>query len=182
MPPDPTLPISAADFALAIADLPLDSLHAKAAEIENSMRHLHSSNAQMLPFADDGDQDCKDAMFENLQVIGRMKERMELLRAEVERRGMRWSGVVVEEEEGEDNNDDGDARANGVLNGDGVAAANGHGSASQMRDAESADNGAEVRDEVPGPQAPSGRLTDEELRRQIEAQIMDDGDNEGVHL
>lgn len=175
MPPDPTLPISAADFALAIADLPLDTLHAKAAEIENSMRHLRSSNAQMLPFADDGDQDCKDAVFENLQVIGRMNERIDLLRAEVEKRGMRWSGAEVED-------DNARVRANGVVNGDGAVAVNGHGVEDRMVDGESAADGTADSGEVLAPRAPSGRWTDEELRQRIETQMADDGDDEGVHL
>jgi len=175
MPPDPTLPISAADFALAISDLPLDTLHAKAAEIENSMRHLRSSNAQMLPFADNGDQDCKDAVFENLQVIGRMNERIDLLRAEVERRGMRWSGAELED-------DNARVRANGVVNGDGAVVINGHGFEARMVDGESAADGTAVSGVVSAPRAPSGRWTDEELRRRIEAQTADDGDDEGVHL
>ncbi|OBW69260.1 MAG: Uncharacterized protein AUREO_006960 [Aureobasidium pullulans] len=61
------------------------------------MNHLRSSNEQMVPFADEGDQDCKDAMYENLIVINRMNERIELLRAEVEKRGMRWSEAEVED-------------------------------------------------------------------------------------
>ncbi|KAF2770985.1 hypothetical protein EJ03DRAFT_250987, partial [Teratosphaeria nubilosa] len=75
-------PIPPIHFAHAIADLPHDTLHAKAAEITNALHHLRHSNAQMLPFADNGDQDCKDAVVENLQVIARMNERMALLKAE----------------------------------------------------------------------------------------------------
>lgn len=36
-------------------------------------------------------------MYENLVVISRMNERIELLRAEVEKRGMRWSEGEVED-------------------------------------------------------------------------------------
>lgn len=151
-------------FATAILDLPFSNLYTKAAELRNSISHLKSSNEQMLPFADSGDDDCREAMFENLSVIGRMNERIALLRGEVERRGGVWSehadgrGMV---EEGEV---DGEGRgANGapVVNGDVVVAGRREG------------------------QARSGRLTDEELRRQLEAQMAGDGEEEnedGVHL
>ena len=112
-----TNPIDPARFALALESLPLDSLHAKAAEIRNSIGHLKSSNEQMLPFADQGDQDCKEAMFENLTVIGRMNERIALLRAEVEKRGFRWSEGEVEDAEA--------AKQNGVLTGAEERAVNG---------------------------------------------------------
>lgn len=137
-------PISPSRFSAALQSLPLDALHAKAAELRNSITHLKASNTQMLPFAEEGDQDCKEAMFENLAVIGRMNERVRLLREEVEGRGMMWA-------EG----DDGDGK---VVNGNGT---------------------------INGTQRPSGSgsLTDEELRRQLEAQMGDDGDEEdGVHL
>ncbi|KAG2166749.1 hypothetical protein VTO58DRAFT_103647 [Aureobasidium pullulans] len=91
------LPIDRVRFAEALESLPLDALHSKVAELRNNMNHLRSSNEQMLPFADQGDQDCKDAMYENLIVINRMNERIELLRAEVEKRGMRWSEAEVED-------------------------------------------------------------------------------------
>src|ERR1700761_2458055 len=90
-------PIDPARFALALEGLPLENLHAKAAELRNSIAHLKSSNEQMMPFADEGDDDCREAMFENLAVIGRMNERIALLRAEVEKRGMRWSEGEVED-------------------------------------------------------------------------------------
>lgn len=143
---DSTHPIDPRRFALALESLPLDALHAKAAELRNSIAHLKSSNEQMLPFADEGDDDCREAMFENLAVIGRMNERIGLLRTEVEKRGMPW----VEENGGVDGKIDGEGEAI-VVNGDGRA-----------------------------PRQPSGRLTDEELRRQLEAQMGDE--EEGIHL
>jgi hypothetical protein len=83
-------PIDPLRFAEALETLPLDALHAKAAELQNSIEQLRSSNEQMVPFADEGDQDCKDAMFENLGVITRMHNRVELIKVEVEKRGMPW--------------------------------------------------------------------------------------------
>jgi len=50
------LPIDAAAFNQAIHDLPLDTLHSKAAELQNNISHLKYSNEQMMPFADEGDQ------------------------------------------------------------------------------------------------------------------------------
>ncbi|KAK4560310.1 hypothetical protein LTR86_005504 [Recurvomyces mirabilis] len=170
-----TNPIDPARFAMALESLPLDALHSKAAEIRNSILHLRHSNEQMMPFADEGDQDCKDAMFENLTVIGRMNTRVQLLKAEVEKRGMMWvedpsdlrqapldgDAVVVERQQGSvDSGANGVGHANGALQ-NGIT---GSGSAAR---------------------APSGRLTDEELRRQIEAQMgvdADEGEDDGVHL
>ncbi|KAF2222877.1 hypothetical protein BDZ85DRAFT_180186, partial [Elsinoe ampelina] len=97
------LPIDPAQFAHALESLPVETLHQKAAEILNSIGHLKSSNEQMMPFADEGDQDCKEAMFENLVVIGRMNERIKILREEVEKRGLRWMDAEVEEREGKVN-------------------------------------------------------------------------------
>ena len=148
-------PIDPARFALALEGLPIENLHTKAAEIRNSIAHLKHSNEQMLPFADEGDDDCREAMFENLTVINRMNERIELLRAEVEKRGMRWSEGEVEDSKMVN----GDGKAV-VVNVNGHAAANGTGES---------------------PRAPSGRLNDDELRRQLEAHMGDD-DEDGVHL
>lgn len=90
-------PITPARFAAALEDLSVASLYAKAAEIRNSMLHLNASNEQLRPFVDDGDVDCAEALQENEEVIGRMRERVELLKAEVERRGNLWIEAVEEE-------------------------------------------------------------------------------------
>lgn len=169
-------PIDPLRFAEALEALPLDALHAKAAELQNSIGHLRSSNDQMLPFADEGDQDCKEAMFENLGVIGRMNERVGLIKAEVERRGMPWPSEERQAESGV-GSEAGEAIVAGrgeMVNGDGEMVNGTVGSAP-----EPASTGAR--------QQQSGRLTDEELRRQVEAQLEaqmaeeDDG-GEGVHL
>ncbi|KAK5120478.1 hypothetical protein LTR85_006133 [Meristemomyces frigidus] len=170
-------PIDPSRFALALEALPLDALHAKAAEIHNSTLHLRHSNNEMLPFAEQGDQDCKDAMLENLAVIGRMNERVGLIRAEVERRGQRWSEGEVEDKEQQGG---GDGEAGGLLVNGAAATTNGVGHAASTVS-------SAVSGEVQQPRAPSGRLTDEELRRQLEARIGGggedgDGDDDGVHL
>ncbi|KAH9827086.1 hypothetical protein Tdes44962_MAKER03055, partial [Teratosphaeria destructans] len=70
-------PITAPQFALAIADLPPDTLHAKAAELANAMRHLRLSNREMQVWADAGDRECADAIAENGRGAGRgVGERM----------------------------------------------------------------------------------------------------------
>ncbi|KAI9845768.1 MAG: hypothetical protein M1838_001555 [Thelocarpon superellum] len=92
-------PISPAAFAIAIQDLPLSNVHTKAAELRNSIAHLHASNEQLAPFAADGDVDCADALRENDEVIKRMEVRIDLLRQEVERRGYRWADAEVEDHE-----------------------------------------------------------------------------------
>ncbi|OCK97430.1 uncharacterized protein K441DRAFT_427601, partial [Cenococcum geophilum 1.58] len=94
-------PIPPARFAAALRDLPLSSLHAKAAELRNSIAHLLSSNEELKPFAEAGDKDCAEAIMENEEVIRRMEERISLLRIEVEGRGMKWA------EEGEERETEG---------------------------------------------------------------------------
>ncbi|KAI4125631.1 MAG: hypothetical protein LQ338_004158 [Usnochroma carphineum] len=83
-------PIPLERFAEAIAELPLENLRAKAAELRNSITHLMSSNQQLQEYANDGDRDCADAIRENEEVIERMEMRINLLRTEVEQRGFRW--------------------------------------------------------------------------------------------
>lgn len=103
----------------------------------------------MKPFADEGDDVCKEAIEENDAVIKRFEERIELCKKEAEERGLGWSAHGSNTEEV--------PKTNGHVNEDGSAAG-----ASTQR-------------------APSGRLTDEELRRQLEAQMGDD-EEDGVHL
>ncbi|KAK4547432.1 hypothetical protein LTR36_001088 [Oleoguttula mirabilis] len=168
-------PIDPARFALALEALPLDALHSKTAEIRNSIEHLRHSNAQMLPFADAGDPDCKDAMFENLSVIGRMNARVAMIRAEVEKRGQRWSEGEVE-----------DKREGAVEMMTDMTTTNGeHELVNGTVGASATTNGAPAAQ----PRAPSDRLTDDELRRQLEARIGGGGDaaeeeedDDGVHL
>jgi hypothetical protein len=85
-------PISAARFASALADLPVSSLFAKAAELRNSIAHLEISNIQLQRLSDEGDEDYENAISENVEVIDRMKERIELVKNETVGRGIQWSG------------------------------------------------------------------------------------------
>ncbi|KAK5691173.1 hypothetical protein LTR97_011825 [Elasticomyces elasticus] len=153
IPVDPANPIDPARFATALEALPLDALHSKAAEVRNNA----------------GDDDCREAMFENLQVIARMNGRLVLLKREVERRGQVWhtdpNDLRDETEEEEDGMDG--VESNGVNGTNGQHATM---------------NGGGGSNEASAPRAPSGRLTDEELRRQLEAQMGGDEDDDGVHL
>ena len=88
-----SLPISLDRFAEALQDLPSSSLPLKLAELLNSISHLESSNHQLQPFANEGDADCADAIRENLEVIERMKSRIDLIKREVQHRGLRWEHI-----------------------------------------------------------------------------------------
>lgn len=83
-------------FAQAIRDLPLANLYFKAAEIRNSIAHLKSSNQQLNQLAEEGDSDCVEAIQENVGVIQRMEERIQLLKQEVESRGFKWGNDAQE--------------------------------------------------------------------------------------
>ena len=97
-------PISPSSFAHAIEDLPVENLYSKAFEINNSIAHLEKSNQSLQEYSDsikndtslsaevraDGDKDCLEAIEDNQVVIARQRERVSLLKAEVERRGQRW--------------------------------------------------------------------------------------------
>ncbi|KAE9970582.1 hypothetical protein BLS_004854 [Venturia inaequalis] len=155
-------PIPPSQFALAIKDLPLPNLHFKAAEIRNQIAHLASSNAQLAEFADDVD--CKEAIAENEVVMGRMVERLDLLKAEVEGRGNLWI------EDGEEKEKEEKAVLNGAATGE--ATSNG----------DIATNG--VSSQAQAQSAQSGRLTDEELRAMLRARMEDPAgeDEAGVFL
>jgi hypothetical protein len=136
-------PISPTQFATALGDLPVETLYAKVAEIRNSIDHLARSNKELEEYSQSvgGDADCVVALRENEEVMGRMNERIGLIKREVERRGQKWH----------------DGEVNGETDGEVVAAGR--------------------------------RMSDEELRRQMEERMVEDdgddngnGDDEGVHL
>ncbi|EME49332.1 hypothetical protein DOTSEDRAFT_68193 [Dothistroma septosporum NZE10] len=148
-------PMSPALFAEAIKELPLDTLYAKAAELQNSISHLLDSNIQMKPFADEGDADCKEAIEENDVVIKRFEERIELCKKEAENRGLGWSAHGSNTEE--------------------VPEANGHAEEVVMGSA------SVMEREAPQTGQLRGLLTDEEIRRQMDALVGED-EEDGVHL
>ncbi|KAI1375658.1 hypothetical protein F4677DRAFT_113106 [Hypoxylon crocopeplum] len=96
-------PINPARFAEALKDLSAENLALKVLELRNSIAHLDYSNAELKPYAEglaptldqqgraaQPDQDCIDAIAENEAVIASMQERIELIRTEVEGRGLSW--------------------------------------------------------------------------------------------
>ncbi|MCJ1372278.1 hypothetical protein MMC20_003501 [Loxospora ochrophaea] len=151
-------PISPARFAAALTALPLSSLHAKAAELRNSIAHLQQSNQELQEYANDGDEVCAEAIRENEEVVERMSERIELLKEEVEGRGFMWEGGTKEdgnEERALDGTDrDGSFRATNGDNEDGHANGSGR------------------------------RIGDEEMARRLRQmmEIDEENDQDGVHL
>jgi len=158
-------PITPHRFAAALRDLQLSSLHAKAAELRNSIAHLQRSNDELQPLAADGDKDCADAIWENLQVIKSMSERLDLLKAEVENRGFLWDvsdagevqpGQLSPPNEAENPDQ---SRNNGSMQ---VSSTTGQSTVAAMS------------------RSTGGTLDDDELRRRLAEQMEED--DEGVHL
>lgn len=206
-----TTPIAPSRFAAALKDLSVGMLHLKVLEIRNSIAHLQYSNDQLKPFADgsatavdsppapnaaEPDQDCVDAIRENELVIDRMAERIALVRVEVEGRGMSWAEFQSKDEAAEAARREEAERANGE---DGAEAGqqqqhsawtDGTFQTGTIRD------GQVHRDSQPGRPSASGdssaaaggSLSDEQLRRALEEQMRnlgnDDGDDGegGMHL
>lgn len=192
-----TQPIAPARFAEALKELPASSLALKVLELRNSIAHLDYSNEELRPFAEgtiptldqrggagtgtgQPDQDCKDAIAENEAVIARMQERIELIRAEVEGRGLSW--LEFQGNSATDRKDDGAAAV--VQNGEETTAAptvNGHGgenAGSQQQQHEAWRDGTIQTGTIRG---------DEELLRELLARMPPDNDDGrdpdgGMHL
>ncbi|KAI0171941.1 hypothetical protein GGR52DRAFT_448191 [Hypoxylon sp. FL1284] len=187
-------PINPARFAEALKELPSESLALKVAELRNSIAHLDYSNAELKPYAEgraptldqrDGpaqpDQDCVDAIAENEVVIGRMQERIELIRKEVEDRGMSWrefQGKPDDEEAPADAEPNADATTGGSLT-NGV---NGHG---PTGGGEAGEHPAWRDGTFQAGTLSQLSLEDRELLRQLESRLPpeDDEDSDGgMHL
>lgn len=93
-----------------------------------------------------------------------MNERINLLRAEVEKRGMRWAYAEVEHQAANPNTTEtNESLVNGATTIDSNAAAS---------------NTSEEQ----APRTGSGRLTDEELMARLQERMHESGDDDGVHL
>lgn len=217
-----TAPITPARFAEALKGLSISSLHLKVLELRNNIAHLEYSNEQLRPFAEglqapvspqatpsqgEPDPDCVEAIKENEQVIERMQERIQLIRAEVEDRGQSWTEFQTKEEA------DAVAAAARAAQAEATASetngVNGHTETNEDAPSEEATgsspwtdgtfqtgvvrNGELVMNSVAGQSSrPSGSggggsISDEELRRRMEEQLGnlgDDGDDQegGLHL
>ncbi|KAG5663992.1 hypothetical protein KAF25_006577 [Fusarium avenaceum] len=192
-----TTPIAPARFAAALKDLSIGMLHLKVLEIRNSIAHLQYSNDQLKPFAEgtetipsggasEPDQDCIDAIRENEGVIDRMAERIAIIRAEVEERGLSWTEFQNRDETTSKNDEDAAA-----VNGDAQPSATAPGTESR-HDAWSDGtfqtgtirNGEMQVDREAG-RPEGGSLNDEQLRRALEERMRDlgtDDDEGGMHL
>ena len=87
---NPASPISLNRFACAIHDLPVSKLYDTVAELQNSQAHLVRSNREMQQFAVLGDEDCRDAIDENIEVLQRTQHKLDLLKEEIQSRGLLW--------------------------------------------------------------------------------------------
>jgi hypothetical protein len=177
-----TRPISPARFASALEDLPLANLYSKAFEIRNSIAHLQRSNEELQAYSDSqpgGDADCLEAVSENEAVIERMRERVGLVKREVERRGGTWHEADVEVDGVNGEKGDGDeVRENGHVNGM-VGGEQGL-DEDTVQESEVEQAGHLGRDNDVPRQA-RARLNDEELRRRM-LERMGENDDEGMHL
>ncbi|RGP74316.1 hypothetical protein FLONG3_6095 [Fusarium longipes] len=194
-----TVPIAPARFAAALKDLSIGMLHLKVLEIRNSIAHLQYSNDQLKPFAEGTettpsgeasapDQDCIDAIRENEGVIDRMAERIALIRAEVEERGLNWTEFQNRDEATSKNDEDAAAAVvNGVAQPD-VASSTAESRHDAWNDGTfqtgTIRNGEVHLDREAG-RPEGGSLSDEQLRRALEERMRDLGtedDEGGMHL
>ena len=179
-------PISPARFSEALKDLPISSLHSKVLEIRNQIAHLDYSNEQLREFADD--QDCVDAIAENEVVVTRMTERIALIKNEVESRGANWTEFQSAEEV--------EKKSEGLVNGNGQSGEENQEPENGSRSNPWTDgtfqtgritNGEVVMDGVQSENGQAsghqgGRLSDEELRRQLAERLSEDDGDDGMHL
>ncbi|KAI6085334.1 hypothetical protein F4821DRAFT_150723 [Hypoxylon rubiginosum] len=192
-------PINPARFAEALKDLPSESLALKVAELRNSIAHLDYSNAELKPYAEgraptleqqgspaEPDQDCIDAITENEAVISRMQERIELIRKEVEGRGLSWR-----EFQGKPDEEEAEAQAQAQA----TATTNGDSAADAGSSLTNGVNGHAANEDTEHPAWQDGTfqtgtlaqlsLEDRDLLRQLESRLPpeDDEDPEGgMHL
>ncbi|ETS86419.1 hypothetical protein PFICI_00247 [Pestalotiopsis fici W106-1] len=187
-------PIDPARFAEALKELPASSLALKVLELRNSIAHLDYSNEELKPFADgtasaldssaapnEPDQDCIDAIKENEAVIERMQHRIELIRAEVEDRGLSWNEFKGktddDKKEGSDTQGSEEAQAHATVNG--TNGVNGQTSSAAENGQHSAwTDGTFTTGTIRG-------LGDEELLRRLQERLpemQDDDDEGGMHL
>ncbi|KAM0225672.1 hypothetical protein ACHAQD_000630 [Fusarium lateritium] len=188
-----TTPIAPARFAAALKDLSIGMLHLKVLEIRNSIAHLQYSNDQLKPFAEgteitpsgaasEPDQDCIDAIRENEGVIDRMAERIAIIRAEVEERGLSWTEFQNRDETTSKNDEDaaavnGDAHPSATA----PAAESRHDAWNDGTFQTGTIRNGEVQVDREAGRPEGGSLSDEQLRRALEERMRDLGteDDEG---
>ncbi|KAJ5432504.1 uncharacterized protein N7458_011660 [Penicillium daleae] len=99
-------PISPTVFAEAITELPVESLHAEAAKLQNDINKLLESNAALeaekAVETEEGIKFLDEVIVENEGVVKSKEERIGLLKAEVEKRGQLWIHPGKKDEEDQD--------------------------------------------------------------------------------
>lgn len=158
-------PISPASFAKAIEDLPVENLYAKAFEINNSVAHLEKSNKLLQEYSDsiknDQNLDAATRSDGDKDCLEAIKENEIVIKRQQERVGLLKAEV---ERRGQ--------RWHEADPHDTAEASNGDTEHSGTADVPAANP----------TQPAASRLTDEELRRQLESRLAEDGGDEGLHL
>lgn len=161
-----TRPISPNSFAKAIEDLPLENIYSKAYEINNSVAQLEKSNKLLQEHSDSIKND--ETLDADKRAIGDV-DCLEAIRDNevvIERQHARVRLLKTEVERRGQLWHEAEPKTEDVSNGH--AAENGH-----------ADGGPPAASSSAQP----ARLTDDELRRQMEARLAEDDDGEeGMHL
>jgi len=161
-----TRPISPNSFATAIEDLPVENLYTKAVEINNSVAHLERSNRALQEYSDslknDESLDAETRQYGDKDCIEAIKENEVV----IERQQERVRLLKAEVERRGQRWHEAEPKEKGTSNGN-------------EEPARGSDNGTAAATDTPAPT----RLTDEELRRQIEERLAQDGgEDEGMHL
>lgn len=150
-------PISPSSFSRAIEDLPVENIYSKAFEINNSVAHLQQSNKLLQEYSDsiknDQSLDPSTRAGGDKDCLDAIKENEIVIKRQQERVRLLKAEV---ERRGQLWHELDPDRNNGSVNGGGA--------------------------DVMTAQAPA-RLTDDELRQQLEARMPQDADDEdGLHL
>lgn len=147
-----SFPILASIFADAIKELPLSTVHAKAAELRNSIAHLRRSNDELKSFVAESCESESDKtelegyIAENRGVISSMEERIALLKAEVEGRGQLW----IEPDTGTRDATDADHESSTAVNGARNDGADVEGSGGASQGTQASDSNQQARDTTQG--------------------------------
>lgn len=152
-------PISPSQFQIAIQDLPVENLYTKAREIVNSIAHLRQSNKTLQDYSDSIKNDASldgevKTEVGDRECLDAIAENEVVIRRQEERVGLLRGEV--------------ERRGGTWHDGDGPG--------------EQGTNGNDVRGNSSGSRNGGGRLTDDELRRQMEERMGDENGEDGMHL
>lgn len=159
-------PVSPNSFAAAIEDLPVENLYTKAVEINNSVAHLERSNRTLQEYSDsiknDESLDAETRQYGDKDCLEAIRENEVVIERQQERVRLLKAEVERRGQRWHEAEPKETETSNGHTN-------------------QTADTGSR-NVTASSTQAPA-RLTDEELRRQMEGRFGEDaGDGEGIHL